>query len=335
MLGLEKRRDTGMQEQIVAILTRVSEQGPRYVSGGKIAKELGISRTAVWKHVESIRRDGGIVRAAPRLGYRLANPQDVLLAGAVHVDTAVVGREYVYLQEVDSTNSEAKRRIRGGCSHGLVVVAEAQTAGRGRMGRNWHSVPGKGIYLSVVFFPEYLPISQAPQLIPLAAIAVYRAMVKVTGLPVELKWPNDLLLEGRKLGGILLEAGGETDRLRYVVVGIGINVNLTEEEIPDTLRETATSLYLAGSKSVPRRHLLEEILMSLDTYYRDYITKGPETMMDEYRVLCSTLGQKISFLWRDQRWSGVATGIDPDGGLVVTLENNDIFVLRSGDVHCL
>lgn len=317
------------------MLIRASEKGQHYVSGGDMAKELGISRAAVWKYIESIRKDGGKVQAAPRRGYRLANPGDLLLEGAVQVETATIGRDYVYLSQVDSTNSEARRCIRAGCRDGLVIVGEDQTAGRGRMGRSWYSVPGKNLCFSVVLFPEGLPINQASLLTPLTAMAVYEAIVKVTGLPVELKWPNDLMLGGRKLGGILLEAGGETDRLRYAVIGVGINVNLAEVEIPDILADIATSLYLAGSKLVPRRYLLQEILISLDAYYEKHLTYGPGPMMAEYRRLCSTLGQRIEFLWQGQTMSGLATAIEADGGLVVRTSSNNTLILRSGDVHCL
>jgi BirA family biotin operon repressor/biotin-[acetyl-CoA-carboxylase] ligase len=324
-----------VQEQIVAMLTRASEQGPHYVSGGDMAKELGITRAAVWKYIESIRKEGGIVQAVPRRGYRLEESEDLLLAGAVQMDTAIVGKEYVHLPAVDSTNSEVKRRIRVGCRDGLVVVADHQTAGRGRMGRTWHSVPGKSLCVSVALFPEDLPIIQAPLLTPLTAVAVYRAVVKVTGLPVELKWPNDLLLEGRKLGGILLEASGETDRLRYAIIGIGINVNSSQQDIPTALSDIATSLYMVGKKSVSRRRLLQEILVFLDTYYRNYLKVGPGPMMVEYRELCSTLGQRIRFVWQEQTWSGLATEITSEGGLVVETDSNETLILRSGDVHCL
>lgn len=326
-----------MQEQIVALLTEASNEGPCYISGGDIAKELGVTRTAVWKYIESIRKEGGIIEAMPRHGYRLVNPEDLLLAGAVEVKTEAIGKEYVYLPEADSTNIEAKRRLRqqGSLADGLVVVADHQTTGKGRMGRKWHSVPGKGLYFSVVIFPQALPMSKASLLTPLTAVAVCRALVKFTGLPIELKWPNDLMLNGRKLGGILLEASGETDRLRYAVIGIGINVNLTKQDVPDSLADIATSLYLEGGKLVPRRYLLQEVLGFLDTQYREFLTLGSGPMLTEYRRLCSTLGQKIRFMWQDEIWSGLAIGINSDGGLMVETDSNELLILRSGDVHCL
>ncbi len=324
-----------MQEQIVAVLARASEEGQRYVSGGLMAKELGITRAAVWKYIESIRQDGAKVLAAPRLGYRLANLENVLQAGAVQMTTSIVGRSYIYLPEVDSTNSEAKRRMRSGCRDGLVIVAENQTAGRGRMGRKWHSVPGKGLYFSVVLFPERLPINRASLLVPLTAVAVCKAIINAIDLPVVLKWPNDLLYQGQKLGGILLEAGGEADSVKYAILGIGINANLVEEDIPPELSTIVTSISLAQGKPVGRRTLLQEILTSLDAYYNKFFQQGSEAFLDEYRDLCWTLGKPIKFLWQDQTWSGIAQGIESDGGLRVQLENEDILVLRSGDVHCI
>ena len=324
-----------MQARIAAILTEAKDQGIDYISGGDIARQLGISRSAVWKYIEAIRSDGGIVDAVPGKGYQLVNSDDLLLPGAVSVETNVIGREYVYLPEIDSTNSEAKRRIRVGCSDGLVLAAENQIKGRGRMGRPWYSVTGKNLSFSVVLFPEGISLSRAPFLTPLSAVAVCRAIKKAVGLSIELKWPNDLMFAGRKLGGILLEAGGEMDHLRYAVIGIGINVNLSREDMPETIADTATSLLLAAGKPVPRRRLLEEILISLDSYYTKFCTKGAQSILAEYVELCSTLGKDIAFLWHGERRSGRAVSIAPDGALIVITKSGEILTLRAGDVHCL
>jgi BirA family biotin operon repressor/biotin-[acetyl-CoA-carboxylase] ligase len=324
-----------VQARIVGILTRAKEQGMDYVSGGDIARQLGISRSAVWKYIEAIRSDGGIIDAVSGKGYRLVNSEDLLLPGTINVETDVIGREYVYLPEIDSTNSEAKRRIRTGCSDGLVLVAENQTAGRGRMGRPWYSVAGKNLSFSVVLFPAGLPLSRAPLLTPLSAVAVCRAVERVSGLSIELKWPNDLLISGRKVGGILLEAGGEMDHLRYAVIGIGINVNLSREELPEAVADTATSLLIAAGQAVPRRRLLEEILVSLDSYYTKFCSKGAQSILTEYVELCSTLGKEIAFLWHGQRHSGRAVSIAPDGALIVITKSGEMLTLRACDVHCL
>ena len=324
-----------MQERIVAILTEAVERGTAYVSGGDIARQLGISRSAVWKHMEALRGGGAVVEAVPGKGYRLTNSEDVLLPGAVNVETKVIGREYVYLPEIDSTNSEAKRRIRAGCSDGLVLVAENQTQGRGRMGRPWYSVAGKNLAFSVVLFPQGIPLSRASLLTPMSSVAVYRAIQEVTGLSLELKWPNDLVIAGRKAGGILLEAGGEMDHLRYAVIGIGINANLTQREIPAAVADTATSLLLAGGKSVSRRQLLGEILVHLDKYYAEFCSGGSQSILSEYVELCSTLGKEITFLWRGQERSGRAVSIAHDGALIVITDSGEMLTLRAGDVHCL
>ena len=219
------------------------------------------------------------------------------------VATSVVGQSYTYLPRVDSTNSEAKRRVRAGCPEGLVVVADNQKAGRGRMGRGWLSVPGKGLYFSVVLFPKHLPMNKVALLTPLTAVAVCRAIIDMTGLPVALKWPNDLFLKGQKVGGILLEAGGEADSVKYAIIGIGINVNLTQDDIPSDLAQIATSLYLSGGSKVARRKLLQKVLSSLDTYYVQSVNEGPESFLSEYRRLCLTLGRPIKFVWQNHTWS--------------------------------
>ena len=318
----------------MSMLIKGSEQGQRYLSGGDMAKALGITRAAVWKYIEAIRKDGAEVVAAPRLGYRLADPEDVLMKGAVMPATQIIGGSYQYYGEIDSTNSEAKRRIRGGCQDGLVIIAENQTAGRGRMGRKWLSRPGKGLYFSVVLFPAYLPIDQAALLVPLTAVGVCRALEEF-GIQVDLKWPNDLLYQGRKLGGILLEISGEADRVRYAILGIGINVNLAKEDVPPELADIVTSVAMIKGEEVGRRLLLEKILESLDSYYRRFSRGGSDTFINEYRSLCWTVGRSIRFEWQGKIWDGFAQGIEADGALRVQMENGDTLALRSGDVHCL
>jgi BirA family biotin operon repressor/biotin-[acetyl-CoA-carboxylase] ligase len=324
-----------LQARIVALLIQAKDQGIDYVSGGDIARQLGISRSAVWKYIEAIRNNGAVVDAVPGKGYQLVNSDDLLLPGAINVKTDVVGCEYVYLPEVDSTNSEAKRRIQAGCPEGLVLAAENQTQGRGRMGRPWYSVAGKNLAFSVVLFPSGIPLSRAPFLTPLSAVAVCRAVKKVSGLSIELKWPNDLLIAGLKAGGILLEAGAEMDRLRYAVIGIGINVNLSHGDIPEAVARTATSLSLAAGKPVSRRRLLEEIMISLDSYYTKFCSGGAQSILTEYVELCSTLGKEIAFLWQGQRRSGRAVSVAPDGALIVITKSGEMLTLRAGDVHCL
>lgn len=323
-----------MQEQIVSMLIKASDYGQRYVSGADMAKALGITRAAVWKYIEAIREDGAEVMATSRLGYRLADPDDVLLAGAVQPNTQIIGSSYEYLGEIDSTNSEAKRRIRSGCQDGLVILAENQTAGRGRMGRKWLSLPGKGLYFSVVLFPVHLSIEQAVLLVPLTAVGVCRALEEF-GIKIDLKWPNDLLYEGRKLGGILLEISGEADRVRYAILGIGINVNLTKEDVPPELADVITSLAMIKGKRVGRRLLLEQMLTSLDDHYGRFTRGGPKTFIDEYRSLCWTLGRSIRFEWQGKILGGFAQEVEADGALRVRLENGDTLLLRSGDVHCV
>lgn len=324
-----------MQEQILSMLVDAAENGDICLSGSKIAEQLGISRAAIWKHMQTLRQRGAVLEAVPKKGYTLKNGGDLLLPGAVKFKTKVIGRSYTYMPYIDSTNLEAKRRARQGAPEGLVVLAEDQGAGRGRMGRQWHSVAGKGLYFSVVLRPPDMPLHQAPLLTPVVAAAVRKALATHTGLEVVIKWPNDLLVSGRKLGGILLEAGGEADRLSYGVIGIGLNVNLAPCDLPPALRETATSVLIEKGQPVRRRLLFQDILTYLDEYYLHYLAEGSGGILAEYKSHCHTLGRRVSL--QDDRGIQVGRAVElaGDGSLIVQLDEGDITVVRAGDVHCL
>ena len=322
-----------VQAEIVARLIRAHEQSQKYVSGSELARELDVTRSAVWKHIEAIRQDGVKIAAVSRLGYRLSEPDDVLHAGAVDPSTALIGTTYHYLKEIDSTNLEGRRRAKEGCPNGLVILADKQIQGRARMGRQWFSPAGTGIYFSTVLFPENLPTARAALLVPLTAVAVHSALADM-GVQADLKWPNDLLYDGRKLGGILLEISGEADQVRSAVLGVGINVNLMGQDLPEELRDVVISLMEIKNQRMGRRQLLHSMLASLDTFYADF-QAGSRDFIEEYRRLCWTLGRSIRFEQEGKIYEGTAETIEDDGGLSVRLKCGKMMTIRSGDVHCL
>ncbi len=319
------------------ILATLREAGLNPVSGEELARRLGVSRAAVWAHIRELRALGYDIQASPHLGYRLLGTPDLLhgddlLArlGAGHR----LGRDIRVFRQTTSTSDVVEKLARDGVAEGVVVFAEAQTAGRGRLGRTWVSPAGKGLWFSVLLRPALRP-PEATRLTIAAAVAVARAVRTQTGLVPEVKWPNDLLLRGRKFGGILTELSGEQDRIRHVVLGIGLDVNLTVADLPGVLRRLATSLRLELGRTVPRAELAVAVLRELDAAYARVIDTGFETLADEWESLCTTIGRPIEVALGPRRIRGRAEALDGDGALLVRTEHGHLERLTGGDVTVL
>lgn len=223
-----------------------------FVSGEELSREIGVSRTAIWKHIKELRENGYVIESRSKLGYRLSKSTEKIDKGVINeaLETSYVGREILVFDSIDSTNSEAKRRTVSTFFNGLTLISEEQTDGRGRLGRNWTSPKGKGLWMSVVIKPEGIEPQQGSKLTIVAAAAVAKAIEKITKLKVSIKWPNDIVCNGRKVCGILTEMGADPDIINWLVLGIGINVNLDSEDFPLEIRETGTSLKIEAEKSI-------------------------------------------------------------------------------------
>ncbi|HEY4743575.1 MAG TPA: biotin--[acetyl-CoA-carboxylase] ligase, partial [Desulfuromonadaceae bacterium] len=225
-----------MHQKASTILRLFREQGG-FVSGGQLSRDLNVSRTAVWKHISGLREAGYVIEAVPSRGYRLVSAPDNLDSAEIEarLSTVLVGRRLICLKETGSTNSDAFRQAEEGAPEGTVVMADAQSGGKGRRGRVWSSPGGVNLYCSVVLRPTVMP-HEAPQLTFLSAVAVARTIERVTGLSPEIKWPNDVLMGGRKVAGLLNEMSAETDAINFVVLGVGVNLNMTLAQFPYDLR---------------------------------------------------------------------------------------------------
>lgn len=232
-----------MKYEIVELL---KEAASGYVSGGELGRRFCISRTAIWKHIEELRQEGYSIEASSRKGYRLLPTDDKLNSYEItrELGTMTVGREVQFFDTIDSTNNHAKKLAFGGCVDGMSVIAGQQMSGRGRLGREWVSPPDKGIYISIVLRPDIAP-AQTQILTLVTAVATVKAISKVTGVQPGIKWPNDLVIDGKKVCGILLEMSSEADRVNYIVIGIGINYSQNAEEFPPELSNRAISLKMA------------------------------------------------------------------------------------------
>ena len=301
-----------------------------YLSGEDISRSLDISRAAIWKYMDQLRDLGYEIEAFPHRGYRLVSSPDRLLRSEVQcgLDTRKFGCDVHHYDSVSSTMDEAFRLGLAGAPEGAVVVAEAQTKGRGRMGRSWSSPKGKGIYFSLILRPK-LPPSQAAMLTLAAAVAVSESIEKITPrVKAKIKWPNDLLIGSKKLCGILTELCAETDRVQFIVVGVGINVNTTSTQ----LLPEATSLRAETGALCSRTLLFQEILRNFEKRYQAFLKDGPSAVVADWKVRSATLGCKVKFMERGDPRVGVAEDLADDGGLLIRMPDGKIIKRVAGDI---
>ncbi|QSQ25615.1 biotin--[acetyl-CoA-carboxylase] ligase [Pyxidicoccus parkwayensis] len=327
--------DSTEQTQEELILGFLSESGSDFTSGEALSGKLGLSRTAVWKRVEALRTKGYRIEAVSARGYRLLEVPDRLtsLELAPLLTTHDLGRTVHHHDSVGSTNELAFRLAQDGAEHGEVVVAEQQTAGKGRRGRAWVSPPGLNLYFSAILRPE-LPPQRAPELTLVAAVALAETL-REWKTEAAIKWPNDVHLDGRKVAGILTELSAEPERVHFVIVGIGINLNSRAEHFPEELRETATSLFLASGQRVPRARFAAALWGRMEEWLDRYLDEGFDPVRARWKALSSTLGQDVLVRTDRQELRGRAEDIDPSGALLVRTEGGSLERVLAGDVEQL
>jgi BirA family biotin operon repressor/biotin-[acetyl-CoA-carboxylase] ligase len=309
-------------------------QSPTGVSGAELAEQLHVSRAAIWARVEELRELGYDIEAGPHFGYRLLNSPDVL-----HPDdlvarlgrTRVIGRDIQVFEQTTSTNDVIEKLARDSVKEGVVVFAESQTQGRGRLGRKWMSPARKGLWFSVLLRPDLRP-QQATQLTVAAATALARGIRNETGLQPEIKWPNDLLIRGKKVAGILTELSAELDHVKYIVLGIGVDVNLSAFEFPSDLRKVATSLKVELGAAVSRPDLAVSILRELDSDYDRVCSGHFADLADEWEALCSTIGQRVVIRTGQNQVRGRAESLGDDGALIIRTDHGHLEQVIGGDV---
>ncbi|MEI7024515.1 biotin--[acetyl-CoA-carboxylase] ligase [Paenibacillus sp. y28] len=305
-----------------------------YVSGEQISERLGCSRAAVWKHITALRAQGYEFEAVSRKGYRLLQKPERLTEEKLFsgLKTKKFGHVLKLLDTVTSTQDIAKQIVREGAPEGTVVLAEVQTAGRGRMGRAWHSPAGHGVWMSLILRPP-IPLPLTPQLTLLTAVALCRAIRTVSGVHAVIKWPNDILVEGRKVSGILLESTAEDERLSEVIVGMGVSVNLREEDYPPELLLKATSLRIEAGRILNRIELIQEILHELEQLYQLYLTEGFAPIRLLWEALTSSLHRPIRVHTARGVVEGTADSIDELGALRVRQADGELKTIYSGDME--
>lgn len=318
------------------ILRLFRQRGERFVSGEELSQSLGVSRTAVWKQIKLLRDLGYVIEATPSRGYRLASTPDTLIPAEIQsaLDTRLVGREVVYFQETDSTNVRAHELGEAAAPEGTVVVADHQVAGKGRRGRQWVSPPGVNLYTSVLLRPDIFP-RFATQLTFVSAVAVARAIEDVTALKPRVKWPNDVLIGGKKVAGLLNEMSSETESINYVILGIGVNLNMRADQFPPDLRYPATSVALEQSFPVSRLDFARALFRRLDHYYFLFLEEGFSPVIRDWESLCDLMGRPVEVDYQDRVVRGTAEGLDEDGALLLRLPEGMRERVLAGDVRPL
>ena len=316
------------REKILDFLKRKQD----YVSGDLIAGRLEVSRQALWKHIQELKDSGYDIVAVPHLGYKLISCPDRLFPYEIssYLDTRVIGKKIYYFEALASTMDSAMDLAMKGAPEGTLVVAETQTRGKGRLGRAWFSPKYKGIYLSLILKPDILP-NQASVLTLLSAVAACEAIKEVCRQDAQIKWPNDIFLNNKKIGGILTEMAAETDRVSFVVIGIGLNVNNDKK----SLISGASSLKEEIGEPVSRLQLLQEFLRRIEINYSLFRKKETAHILEKWRQNSLTLGRRVKVYAHKEYLEGEAQDVDVDGGLLVRVDSGITKKVMAGDVvHC-
>lgn len=303
-----------------------------YVSGQQICDRLKVSRTAVWKMIEQLKEEGYRIDAVRSRGYRLEETPDLLGEAEIRsrLETTWAGQNLYYFPEVDSTNLMAKKLGEEGVPSGTLVAADRQTAGRGRRGRAWESPAEANIYMSLLLRPEILP-DLAPMLTLVMAQSAAEAVSGITESFVQIKWPNDIVMNGKKICGILTEMSTEIDWINYVVIGVGMNVN--QEEFPEELREKATSLFRETGRKISRAALITAVMKRFEENYKLFMKKKDvSAIRDAYNRILINRGQEVRVLDPNHEYSGYALGINDRGELLVRREDGGIEEVYAGEV---
>lgn len=313
-------------------LLRFLREQNDFVSGQEIADAMGISRNAVWKQIEHLRKEGAEVEAVSGRGYRLAGVDDAFGEKTIrmHMNTEWLGRELLFFDTIDSTNDELKRRAAKGAPEGLMAAADVQTKGKGRRGRGWETPAGVNIAMSYLLRPGFSP-ETAPMMTLVMAMAAAKGIREVSSLDVKIKWPNDIVINGRKLAGILTEMTSEPEFIHEVVIGTGINVN--NRSFPEEISKTATSMYLEGGRVYSRAKTAAAITEAFEGYYGIFCkTDDMRSLREDYDSICVNVGAEVRILDPKGEYEAIARGINDRGELIIKKEDGTIEEIYAGEV---
>lgn len=313
-------------EKIISFLAE--GEGP-FISGEELSRSLGVSRSAVWKQIKALRLEGFNIAAEPSRGYRLVSSPDRLRAASLKglLESSRIGKRIISLDDTVSTNAVAFTMAEEGEAEGTVVIADSQSSGKGRLGRKWTSPSGVNLYSSIILRPPIQPVA-APQLTFLSVVAVARAIEKICGISPRIKWPNDILVDAKKVAGLLNEMSAETDKVNFVILGIGVNLNMTKDQFPDDLRHPATSLFLETGKKINRTDFAKIMIQELDELYCGFLANGYGAARSEWLQRSRLNGEMVTVTDSGNVKKGRVVGIDGFGALLLDTGEQ----ILSGDV---
>lgn len=316
-----------MKEEVLGYLKEQDD----FRSGEEISKKLGVTRAAIWKAIKKLQADGYEITSSTKKGYKLIESPNLVTPHEISevLKTKVLGKKIYYFEEIGSTNNEAKALSRERAEEGTLFIAEKQLGGKGRLGRTWESPSKTGIWMSLVLCPDIMP-QYASQITLVAGLGMCEAIKEITGLDAKIKWPNDIVVNGKKICGILTEMSAQVEAIDYIVVGIGVNVNMLN--FPKTL-PYASSLALEGDKAYSRREIVARFLEIFEKDYEAYKQKpNLEAIIERYEEACITLHQQIKIVSRNEEIIAQGKGITKDGALVIKMADGTEKQISSGEV---
>lgn len=315
------------------LLTLLTENQDDYISGQKISEQIGCSRTAIWKHISELKKEGYEIIGVQKRGYQLLSRPDNVRPHDIKHDlkTKYIGHSIYYEEVMSSTQEIAHKLAQEGSEEGTIVITDHQTKGRGRLGRSWESETRSGIWMSIILRPN-IPPNQAPQLTLLTAVAIVQVIENMTSIECEIKWPNDILVNGKKLVGILTELQAEADAIQSIIIGIGINVNT--KQFPEELQDKATSLYKENNEQkISRATLVQSILQQMEFLYEEYLDTGFEAIKLRWESYAISLGKFITARTLNGEIKGLAKGITNEGVLLIEDKDGHIHQVYSADIE--
>jgi len=320
-----------MDEEILQLLR---DAPSTFLSGEEISRRLKVSRTAVWRRMQRLRALGYGIEASTRSGYRLIQSPDLLTPSEIKplLKTRWMGKTIHHFQTIDSTNSKAYQLALEGADEGEVVLSESQEKGRGRLGRQWFSPPCLNLYLSVILRPK-IPLHQAPLITLMAAVATTDAIRKFSELLPQIKWPNDILLRGRKVAGLLNEIHSEMDRIHFVILGIGVNLNMDEKNVSEEIQSIATSLRIEMGETVSRKAFLQSLLLELERWYSIFLEEGSAVVLNAWRNRADIKGREVKVTSFGETVVGTAVDVDSDGALILETGDGKQRRVMAGDIE--
>lgn len=315
------------------LIELLSENPTNYISGQYLSEKLNISRSAIWKHMNELKKDGYVIEAKARKGYRIVSFPNKLSENTLvwGLNTKWLGKTIIHKESIPTTQRLAHELALDGAKHGTVVIADEQTEGKGRVDRKWHSEKGQGIWMSIILRPNILPYL-APQLTLLTATVLADVIDRLTEVRPQIKWPNDILINDKKMAGILTEMQAEQDQVLYVIIGIGININHTKDDFSDELLTKATSLRIETEKKWDMLPIIQEILETFENKYSNFLEQGFDPVKQDWENYGFRLKERLHIKSGNKEWEGIFLGIAEDGALLARKEDGTIEKVYSAEI---